>query len=480
MNFPKDKDIVLAVDLDGTLTYTDTLYESFLLLIKHNILYVFFLLYWIFLGKAKFKEKISHTVSIDASILPYNNKLIDWLIEMKSNGRKLILCTAADSKIANAVAQHLKIFDDIISSDGKLNNSKNQKKDYLDLRFGEKKYDYVGNSKDDIPVWQGSRNAILVTSSERLISKTKLIANVSKIFPPASLKSIDLFHLFRFHQWLKNMLLFVPLIAAQLFTDINSLVNLFFAFFAFSMCASSVYILNDLLDIESDRKHKRKRMRPFATGSIQIKVGLMMIPVLIFGSSLAALSIGNEFIIWLLLYFISTTIYSFSIKKYPLADIFLLAFLYTIRVLAGAAASDIPQSFWLLAFSMFIFISLACVKRFAELNVKGVNTGEKPPGRGYLYSDAPMVNLFGVVAGYCSVVILALYVHSSSVLNLYIIPEFTWGAVLAVFYWISWVWFKAHRGEIHDDPLVFAIKDSTSRCCLLVSVLSMFFASINY
>ena len=473
----KDTDVVLAVDLDGTLINTDTLYESIFLLIKHKIHYSFFLFYWFFLGKAKFKEKISQIVLIDASILPYNKQLINWLIELKSNGRKIILCTAADSRVASAVAKHLKIFDDVIASDGKVNNSNNQKKYNLNLRFGEKNYDYVGNSTDDIPVWQGARNAILVTSSERLIKKAKLIGNVSKIFSTAPITRIDLIHLFRFHQWLKNLLLFVPLLAAHLFDDVNSLASIFFAFLTFSMSASSVYMLNDLLDLESDRKHYRKKFRPFASGSVQIKFGLILIPLLIFVSSLVALYVGNVFFVWLLLYLISTTIYSISIKNKPLMDVFFLAYLYTLRVIARAAAIDLPQSFWLIAFSIFIFLSLAFVKRFVELNVEGVNTSMKIPGRGYYYSDAPIISILGVVAGYCSVVILALYVNSSSVLVFYKIPEFTWGAVLAVLYWINWVWFKAYQREMHDDPIVFAIKDSVSMCCLVVSFFCMYLAS---
>ena len=362
----------------------------------------------------------------------------------------------------------------------RLNNSKKIKKIYLDQRFGEKNYDYVGNSNDDIPVWQGARNAILVTSSDRLIRNAKLNGNVSKIFTLTSLKSRDLIHLFRCHQWLKNFLLFVPILAAHSFHEIYSLVNLFFAFLAFSMCASSVYMLNDLLDLESDRKHKRKILRPFASGSIPINVGLVLMPALIFSSSICALSVGNVFFFWLLLYLTSTTLYSFKIKKYPLIDVFFLAFLYTLRVVAGAVAADVPQSFWLLAFSIFIFLSLALVKRFAELNVESVNSSESISGRGYLYSDAPLVNVFGVAAGYCAVVILALYVNSSSVLILYKIPEFAWGAVIAVLYWINWVWIKAYRREIHDDPLVFAVKDSVSKCCLLVAVVSLFLSNLNF
>jgi 4-hydroxybenzoate polyprenyltransferase len=473
-------DVVLAVDLDGTLTYADTLHESILLLIKHSFLNLFLIIFWIFLGKAEFKKKISDAVSIDASLLPLNNELIEWLIELKLTCRKIILSTAADSKIANAVAEHLKIFDEVISSDGRLNNSGAQKKNYLDQKYGEKNYDYVGNSYDDISVWRGARNAILVSSSARLIKQAKLIGNVSKIFSPTSLSSLDLIHLLRLHQWLKNLLLFVPLCAAHLFNDVDSLLNLIVAFLAFSMCASSVYMLNDLLDLESDRKHSRKRFRPFASGFIQIKVGIFLIPILILFSSLASLSVGNEFFLWLFLYLISTTFYSFSIKKYPLMDVFFLAYLYTLRVVAGAVAVNVPQSFWLLAFSIFIFLSLAFVKRFTELKVEAAHSTEKISGRGYLYSDAPLVNIFGVVAGYCAVVILALYVNSTSVTILYRVPEFAWGAVLAVLYWISWVWFKAHRGEIHDDPLVFAIKDRVSRYCLLIAVISMFFASFNF
>ena len=268
---------------------------------------------------------------------------------------------------------------------------------------------------------------------------------------------------FRVHQWLKNTLLFVPLLAAHQIIHFQDGVLLLFAFFSFCLCASSVYITNDLLDLASDRQHLHKRNRPFASGHLSIWMGIIVAPILFLVSfGFGFFCVGPSFFCWLVGYFLLACAYSLCLKRYVLMDCVVLAMLYTLRIIAGAAAIGLALSFWLLAFSIFIFLSLSFVKRYAELKNMLLMGQEKAPGRDYYASDAPLIQTFGVASGYIAVLILALYLNSDTVIQLYRTPECVWGAVPIVLFWVSWVWMQAHRGQMHDDPLVFAIKDKIS------------------
>lgn len=471
-----DSDVVIAVDLDGTLIYTDTLYESLLLLLRQKFAYLLLLPYWLVIGKAHLKSRVSSLVDLNPKTLPYNHKLINWLTQLRATGRKIVLCTAADKKIADQISNHLGIFDIVLASDGTTNNSKESKRKLLEENFGKRNFDYVGNSFDDLPAWQGARKAVVVNAGKNLIETTKSVANVEKIIPRESIKLTNVVHVFRVHQWLKNLLLFVPYLAAHKFENTSSIATLSLAFFAFSLCASSIYIANDLLDLDNDRRHPRKKFRPFASGSIEIKYGLLLFPILTAISLYTAYQVNTLFLVWVLSYLCLTSIYSFSLKKYPLIDVFFLALLYTLRIIAGAAAADLPHSFWLLAFSIFIFLSLAFVKRYAEINVSIEKEEAKINGRGYLITDAPLIQSLGVASGCASVLVLAFYLNSPAILLAYKTSEFMWGGVLAVFFWVNWVWLKAHRSEVHDDPLIFAMKDRVSQTCFLLASIAMFFA----
>lgn len=266
----------------------------------------------------------------------------------------------------------------------------------------------------------------------------------------------------RLHQWIKNLLLFIPLFAAHRIGEIEMWLTLSLAFLAFSLCASSVYIANDLLDLESDRKHPRKCKRPFAAGVIPIWQGVVVAPILLVTSLGLAYFVDGSFMSWLAVYFLLTCVYSFKLKQVVLVDCLMLAVLYTLRIVAGAAAMDMSLSFWLLAFSGFLFLSLAFVKRFAELQTQLLHGQHKAAGRGYFTDDAPLVQMLGIVAGYSAALVLALYLNSDAVQHLYMVPEWIWGCVPVMLFWVSWVWLQAHRGEMHDDPLVFAVKDKAS------------------
>ncbi|WP_253278466.1 UbiA family prenyltransferase [Yersinia frederiksenii] len=438
------------------------LHESTLRVLRDSPWNLFQIPFWLSNGKAKLKQNLSQLVDFDPKLLPYNIELLKWLKQEKAKGRQLILCTASDQSIALIIAEYLGIFDDVMASDGVINLEGKHKAQALKERFGENKFDYVGNSNADLKVWNYANNAIVVNAKNSLIKKVQVICNITQIFPPKT-KSINVWRrVLRVHQWLKNLLLFVPMLAAHQLLDIHSWQVLAFAFFSFSLCASSVYIANDLLDLDSDRQHPRKRNRPFAAGLVPAWMGVVLAPILFILSLGLGFLVNTSFLFWLVFYFILTCTYSWWLKRLIIIDCLTLALLYTLRIVAGAAAAGNILSFWLLAFSIFIFLSLAFVKRYAELELQLLSGKEKVHGRGYYTSDAPLIQNLGITSGYSSVVVLAFYLNSDAVINLYRTPEFIWGAVPIMLFWVSRMWMQAHRGKMNDDPLVFAVKDKAS------------------
>lgn len=438
------------------------LHESTLQLLRNRPLDALGIPGWLYQGKAMLKQKLASRFSFDPESLPYHLELIEWLKQQRTSGRKLILCTASNHAIATDIAEHLNLFDEIIASNETVNLAGKQKADALEQRFGKGCFDYVGNSQADLHVWQRARRAILVNASPRLVQQAEATCDVEKIFPPTRPSFKIWQRMLRTHQWMKNTLLFVPLLASHQLTDESIWLALLLAFFAFSLCASAVYIANDLMDLESDRQHPRKRNRPFASGSMPAWIGVALAPVLLAVSLLLAWQVGGNFLPWLVFYFVLTCAYSWGLKQLVLVDCLTLAVLYTLRIVSGAAAAGMMLSYWLLAFSGFLFLSLAFVKRYAELQVQLSQGKEKVHGRGYLTSDAPLIQILGVTSGYASVIVLALYLHGDTVVQLYRAPEVVWGAVPVMLFWISWMWLRAHRGQMHDDPLVFAVKDKAS------------------
>lgn len=452
----------LLIDLDGTLIHSDMLHESSIRLLRDRPIKVFEIPAVLLKGKARLKAYLADTTDFEAELLPYNLDLIEWLKVEKASGRQLILCTATDRSIAHKISDHLQIFDEVIASDGEVNLAGVNKADALVRRFGEGGFDYVGNSTKDLPVWQRANSAVVVNGKGKLANRAAAFCDVEKVFPPKPISISTGARVLRVHQWLKNLLLFVPLLAAHQLGSIDSWLALTLAFFAFGLCASSVYITNDLLDLESDRAHPRKRNRPFASGHVPIWMGVALSPLLLVVSLVLAWLVGLPFLFWLLFYFVVTVAYSFYLKRIVLLDCMVLALLYTLRIVAGAAAVGLGLTFWLLAFSVFLFLSLAFIKRYAELGIKLLDGSLKLHGRGYQTEDAILVQTMGIVSGYVSVLVLALYLNSASVVHLYAKPEIVMGAVPVMLFWISWMWLQAHRGKMHDDPLVFAVKDKAS------------------
>jgi 4-hydroxybenzoate polyprenyltransferase/phosphoserine phosphatase len=452
----------LVVDLDGTLIRTDLLHESALRVLGDITFDTFFIPHWLSRGKAVLKQNLADRLDFTPSSLPYNHDLLEWLKKQRTQGRKIILCTAAHLSLAASISEFLGIFDEVMASDGIVNLSGKRKAELLKRRFGSAGFDYAGNSSDDLEVWQYARRAIIVNAPHNLTEKVRSLCEVEEVFPPYKLSFNDWNKVLRIHQWTKNLLLFIPLFAAHQFTNLQAWSALILAFFSFSLCASFVYIINDLFDLESDRQHPRKCNRPFASGSVPIWMGVIVAPLLLIGSLLLAHFIGSPFLPWLLFYFGLTTAYSLALKRLIIIDCLTLAVLYTLRIVAGAAAAGMLLSFWLLAFSVFLFLSLAFVKRYAELEVQLLNGKQIIHGRGYYTSDASLIQTLGITSGYAAVIVLALYLNSDAVLRLYSTPEVIWGAVPIMLFWVSWMWMQAHRGKMHDDPLVFAMKDRTT------------------
>jgi 4-hydroxybenzoate polyprenyltransferase len=453
----------LIVDLDGTLIHTDMLHESALRVSRDRPLDVLRIPLWLLQGKAVLKRHLASRSSFDAALLPYNESLLAWLKQERAAGRQIVLATASDRTIAEAVASHLGVFDEVLASDGSTNLAGHDKAEALARRYGHGGFDYAGNSTADLKVWRRARKAIVVNGAPGLAGKAAALCGVEREFPAPPSGARAWRRVLRVHQWLKNLLLFVPFVAAHLVGHPALWLTLALAFVAFSLCASAVYVANDLLDLESDRAHPRKRMRPFASGTVPVWQGVLAAPLLL-GAGLALGTLaGRGFLAWLLVYFVLTCAYSLGLKRIILLDCIALAILYTLRITAGAAALSIPLSFWLLAFSVFLFLSLAFVKRYAELQVQAKAGRHKVHGRGYYTSDEALVLNLGVTAGYAAAVVLAVYLNSDKVLMLYTWPEAVWGAVPVLLFWISWIWMQAHRGHMHDDPLVFAVKDRASQ-----------------
>ena len=469
-----EMNVPLVVDLDGTLINTDLLVESFMGLLKLNILYIFIVPFWLVRGKAYLKSEIAKRVDLDVNVLPYNSDLLEFIKGERSSGRKVILATASNKKYAYAVSEHLGLFHETYSS-CELNNLEGPRKSQLlEKEIGMYKFDYVGNSKADCAVWENCRNAILVNCSEKLKKNAQNKFSVSAVFDKKGVTVRAWFKALRLHQWVKNVLVFVPLFLSHEYANLDLIENSLLAFLFFGLCASSVYIINDLLDLTDDRYHRTKRNRPFADGTIPILWGAAVAVIILTSSFIGSFFfLPLDFTYVLVSYYILTLSYSMYLKQKVLLDVQVLAGLYTIRIIAGAAAISVELSFWLLIFSVFFFLSLAIVKRYTELLVLRHNSLNVTRGRDYRVEDIELLSSLGGSAGYISVLILALFINSDVVTAGYSTPELLWVLCPVMLYWISRVWIIAHRGDMKDDPIVFAVKDR-------VSIVIAFFISLIF
>lgn len=471
--------IPLCVDLDGTLIAADALSESIMNLLRKNLFMIFLLPIWLIKGKAYLKEQVVNRTIPNPEDLPFREDFIDYLRLQKSKGRKLVLITASHQKIADKIGDHLKIFDKMVGSNIDLNVRGRFKQKYLTDLYGKNKFDYAGDSKQDLHVWQSARRAILVHPLTGVTSRAKKIVEIEKIFPrdKAGLKTY--LKQIRIYQWIKNILIFLPLLMAHKISEPLLMFDALIAFLSFSFTASFVYVMNDLVDLPSDRKHPRKRFRPLASGKIPIVYGVAIAPVLLFvGIALSVIFLSNEFLYILLAYLIITSLYSFVFKKIYILDIIILSILYTIRLIAGAWAVDVPLSQWLMEFSVFFFLSLAINKRYTELFMIQQKNKTEATGRGYSVGDIDLMRVIGPVAGYMSVLVFVLYLHSEEIAALYKRPEILWLVAVCLLYWITRIWFITTRGKMHDDPIIFTGKDPVSYIIGLIVALLVIGAAL--
>lgn len=458
----------LCVDLDGTLIKTDTLFEACLILFKQNFFILFNLVFWVFHGKSYLKGKVFSRVILPIETFPVSKTFLKFLESEHQKGREIVLVTASHRLIAEKIKTRFSFFSDIIATQCKINLKGQNKRLVLNERFGAGNYDYAGNSEADLAIWQDARHCVVVNASRNLIQKVKRLNKPVTIFEPKQFKLKTFFKALRVHQYAKNLLVFVPLLASHSYTNLPSVKNSVLAFTAFCFLASTVYIINDLLDLKADRLNKTKSKRPFASGALSICFGVVLLPILIVLALLITFYLPMQFGLVLLIYFIITFLYSMFLKQKVLVDVFTLAILYTIRIIAGIAAIHTNYSVWLMAFSIFIFLSLAFVKRYTELFFAKQNNKKSLLNRGYVADDLPFISQFGIASGYLSILVFALYINSKSVEILYKSPHFLWVSCIILLFWVSRIWLLATRGKVLEDPVLFAIKDKTSFATLFL------------
>jgi 4-hydroxybenzoate polyprenyltransferase/phosphoserine phosphatase len=459
----------IFIDLDGTLIRTDIFVEAMLSLLKANPLKIFSLVGWAMRGRSVAKTMVARQVRLDPSTLPYNQDVISLLTRERTAGRRIVLATAAHWKHARSVAKHLGIFDEVLASNARQNLKGKTKLRRIQSAVQQGPFTYGGDNKSDRPIWRAAETAIFVNAPRRDVVEADARGVTEANFTDNAVASRELLRAVRPHQWAKNALLAVPLFTSHSYFVPAAVLSTAIAFVCFCLCASGVYLLNDMLDIEADRRHRTKRRRPFAQGNLSLKLGLAgaaLFPIAAFGLSLATLPL--RFSLTLLIYYFLTNAYSLKLKSISTLDVFALSGLYTLRVIAGAMAIGVVLSSWLALFSLFFFLSLAYLKRYSEL----YELGEKgAPGRGYSGMDRDSVFALGVANGVASTLIMALYVQSEEVRKLYHTPTILLLVCVGLLYWLNRAWVGARRGKIHEDPVVFAFRDRISRYVGLLLVL---------
>lgn len=458
-----DLALPLVLDLDGTLVAVDTLHEAFFLFLKRNWRAAWRTPLWTLEGRAVVKERLATEVTeADVEAFPVNADLLAFSRREAERGREIVLATAADRSMAEKVAKRFPFIARIVSSDGRKNLRGAAKAEALAELYPQG-FVYAGDSFPDMHVWRRAKGAIVASSSTRLLERAQEATEVLATFPRRALGFNGLRRALRLHQWAKNALVFVPLALAGKLLDPQAWVAATQAFLAISLLASATYLLNDLWDLPEDRQHWTKRHRPLASGELSIGLGVALIAL--FGSSAFALALaaGTDCAGMLALYLALSLAYSFRLKREPIIDVFMLAALFTMRLALGILVSNAVFSPWLMVFSMFIFLSLSLAKRQTEITRLVKHGKESAPGRGYKASDAPFVLATGVASMMATVFIMAIYlIEDAFPKGFYKHPHFLWGFAVVIFLWLGRIWLLCHRGELHDDPVAFALKDKVS------------------
>ena len=465
---------MLCVDLDGTLISSDLLWESFMAVLRHRPWVLLAMPLWLLRGRAYLKQQLAEAGAINVSTLPYREEVIAFIRDEYHRGRPVVLATAADRSLATAVAAHLGIFTEVLASDGVTNLKGPSKAASLVSRYGASNFDYIGDSVADVPVWASAATPMMVGRARiHGVPNLKVIGEphaASPGLPRLLLKAL------RPHQWIKNLLVVIPALAAHRLNP-STAFDVLLAFVTMSLCASGGYVLNDLLDVHSDRQHVRKRHRPFASGHLSIRTGVaLLIACWTIGFGLAASLLPLGYAIILAGYLATTMAYSVRLKRQAVLDVMILAGLYVLRVVAGGLASRVFVSTWLLAFTLFISLSLAFLKRFIEVTSHASGSTTPVLGRGYMSDDAGWLHSVGLTSSYLGVVVLALYANSLDVTRLYLHPERLLIVCPVLLFWMTRAWFKAHRREMHDDPVVAVALDPVTYVVLAISAVSVYLA----
>lgn len=467
-----EKPSVVCADVDGSVIATDLLYESLLVALKQDIWILFFIPFWLLRGRAHLKHQLAErSGGLSVEILPMNNAVVSYLRAAAESGQRVMLTSASDTRLVERLADQFDFVSGVIGSDGALNLKGRAKATAIRECVGDSAWEYIGDSNADFDVWREAARVVCVSSSSKFIARVKNRHPDAVILERAQCTFKVFLRALRVHQWMKNILVFAPLVLAHQVFNAQGWLVASAAALAFSLCASGVYLLNDLLDLEADRRHPRKKKRPCASGVLPLSYALTLAPLLFVSAFAVALAIQPDLSIVLGIYLILTSAYSYRLKALALVDVILLAILYTIRIVGGGVATGIHVSQWLLGLSMFIFFSLACVKRFSELLVLQQRKEHRTWGRGYAVSDMEQVASFGTASGYIAVLVLALYVSGKEVAALYASPTVIWMACPLLLYWISRIWLLARRGFVHDDPLVFALQDKVTYAVAAIGAL---------
>lgn len=466
---------VLVVDLDGTLVRSDLLFESLWSALSSDPLSALAALRRGYTQRARLKQDLTLKGPVDVTRLPYNADVLAEIAKWRTGGGRVALVTASNQILAEQVASHIGLFDEVHGSDAEHNLKGPAKAAFLLERYGARNYVYIGDAAADLPVWKDAAQIVTVNASARLRARADALGPETRHLGNGAVPVRDWLRALRPHQWVKNVLIFVPILASHAVSWPNLLTSLL-AFVAFCLVASSVYLTNDLLDLSADRAHPRKRRRPLAAGDIPIAPASVMAIALLVAGLGVALMLGPLFAATLAIYLLITTAYSLYLKRRTIVDIWVLSILYSMRIAAGAAATGIVPSVWLMAFSIFFFFSLAAVKRQAELVDTADNDTLDIRRRGYYREDLLLVAAMAISSGYVSVLVLALYIRTPFIDQLYGTPPILLGICLVVLYWISRVVMVTHRGHMHDDPLVYAVRDRVSQICVALCILIGAFA----
>ena len=454
--------IPLYCDVDGTLIKSDLLFEGVFSILKRKPWKAFALPIWALRGKAFLKARVADLTDLDPSTLPYNTEFVEFLRSESAKGREIYLASASEERLVSKIAIHLGFVRGVLATARGQNLKGEAKAEAIRAHCRGESFAYAGDDRADLAVWREAAESVLVNTSVRVEKAARDLTSVVRVFHTPRVSLVTYLKAIRMHQWLKNLLVFVPLVVAHRSRNLESVKAAVAMFFAFGWMASGTYVINDLLDLSSDRCHPSKRLRPIASGQIPLATSVVIAVALLVLGAIAASLVPTGARLALSIYLVVTIAYSIHLKTVILLDALTLAGLYTLRIIGGAEAIDVTPSVWLLAFSGFLFLCLALLKRCVELDRMAQLKKTATRGRDYRVADTYQLSVMGIASGFVAVLVVALYIDSSMAAAQYRTPKALWLICPLLLYWVNRMWIKAARGEMHDDPLVYSVKDRTS------------------